>query len=202
MLPMLGTDSEGFSHLLLSGLRRFLKSNTADSAEAKDVAAKLFVDIMEGVIEHDDRIAAKIIEVFDVGRENIETVIVQGKANGDHYRSTALQILEQYIFRLVEGESYLAAVTMLEHFGIHQSGQSFLLEMLEKRQFMAAEKWATFMGQPMLSALVQEYVDRNKLKFAYLIIKKNNLEQDFPDVYHQYKERYCGFSGISGNFHF
>ncbi|ONI04312.1 hypothetical protein PRUPE_6G315500 [Prunus persica] len=79
-------------------------------------------------------------------------------------------------------------VTLLEHFSIRQSGQSFLLSMIESKQLKAADKWATFMGKPMLCVLVQEYFDRNMLKNAYEIIQKNNLQHEFPNVYHKYKE--------------
>ncbi|KAJ7973290.1 Exonuclease mut-7-like protein [Quillaja saponaria] len=44
------------------------------------------------------------------------------------------------------------------------------------------------MGKPMISLLVHEHVDRNMLKSAYDTIKKNHLQQDFPDVYHQGKK--------------
>ncbi|XVF05976.1 hypothetical protein REPUB_Repub06bG0008100 [Reevesia pubescens] len=82
----------------------------------------------------------------------------------------------------------MTAVNLLEHFSIRQYGQSFLAEMMENKQFGAADKWAIFMGKPMLSILVKEYTDRNMLKNAYVIIKKNNLQQEFPDVHHKYKE--------------
>jgi hypothetical protein len=61
--------------------------------------------------------------------------------------------------------------------------------MIKSNQFKAAEKWATFMGKPMLSILIEEFIQRNMLKDAYQIIKKNNLKQDFPDVYKRCKER-------------
>ncbi|KAJ6775387.1 EXONUCLEASE MUT-7-like protein [Salix purpurea] len=60
--------------------------------------------------------------------------------------------------------------------------------MMQNKQSRAAEKWATFMGKSMLCALVREYVDQNMLKQAYKTIKKNNLKQEFPDVYHKCKE--------------
>ncbi|KAG8649627.1 hypothetical protein MANES_08G112700v8 [Manihot esculenta] len=111
------------------------------------------------------------------------------KAQNDNRFDTAKTFVEQYIFKLVESQSYMTAVTLLEHFSIRQSGQSFLLKMIENKELRAAEKWATFMGKPMLCLLVKEYVDRNMLKHAYEIIKKNNLKEEFPDVYHKCKER-------------
>lgn len=52
----------------------------------------------------------------------------------------------------------------------------------------AAEKWATYLGKPMLCLLVQEYADQRVLQPAYDIIKKNNLRQEFPELHHQSKE--------------
>ncbi|KAI4301716.1 hypothetical protein L6164_034967 [Bauhinia variegata] len=108
LLPLFGEHNEGLSHLVSSALQRFLKRQitSEDSQEVKDLAARLFLDIVGG----------------------------------------------------------------------------------QSNQFKAAEKWATFMGKPMLCILVQEYIERNMLKAAYEIIKKNNLRQDFPDVYQKCKE--------------
>ncbi|GAV66365.1 DNA_pol_A_exo1 domain-containing protein [Cephalotus follicularis] len=190
VLPVFGLYSEGFSHLIVSALRRYLKvaTTTADCLKAKDLAAQLFVDIVGGSICHDERIIIKILEVFDVRLTNIEGVICRLKAKNNCLLETAKTFVEQYIFGLIESQSYMMAVTLLEHFSIRQSGQSFLLKMLQSKQFRAAEKWATFMGKQMLCLLVQEYVDRNMLKYAYETIKKNDLRQDFPDVYHKCKE--------------
>ncbi|MBA0816289.1 hypothetical protein Gohar_000969, partial [Gossypium harknessii] len=190
ILPIFGSYCEGFSHLIVSAFHRFLKTaaTTGDSLEAKIIAVRLFLDIVEGSIDHDERIAVKILEVFDIKLTDIEKVASQSKAKNDHRFHNVKAFLEQYIFGFIESESYMTAVNLLEHFSIRQSGESFLVKMIEKKQFRAAEKWATFMGKPMLSMLVQEYVDRNKLKSAYLIVKKNNLQQEFPDVHHKYKE--------------
>ncbi|XP_056165528.1 uncharacterized protein LOC115667152 isoform X8 [Syzygium oleosum] len=148
--------------------------------------------MVQGYVNHDERILVKVVEVFDVRVTDLENVICQLKVTNINFRPiTALTFLEQYIFKLIEFQSYMTAVTLLEHFSIRQSGKSFLLVMMEKKEFRAAEKWATFMGKPMLCVLVQEYVDRKMLKYAYVTIKKNNLRQEFADVYHQCKESHC-----------
>lgn len=189
VLPIFDLYSEGFSHLIISALRRFLKEETSmgDSLEAKDLAAQLFLDIVGGSVNHDERIVEKILEVFDVQLVNIEKVMCLNAKNGDSF-SVAKKFVEDYIFQLIESQTYMTAVTLLAHFSIRQSGESFLLCMIDSKQLKAAEKWATFIGKPMLCVLVQEYVDRNMLKNAYEIIHKNNLRQEFPDVYHNYKE--------------
>ncbi|OWM62909.1 uncharacterized protein LOC116214656 isoform X2 [Punica granatum] len=187
-LPTFGIYSEGFSHLLLSALRRFLKSNIADSLEAKDLAAQLFLDIVGGFIDHDEKVALKVIEVFDVGQINLENVLCRGKGKSGLRYDSAITMLQEYIFKSIESQSFMTAVSLLEHFSIRHSGQSFLLSMLENNHFMAAEKFAKFMGKPMLCILVQEYVHRKKLKNAYQIIKQNNLQGEFSDVYHLCKE--------------
>ncbi|KAG6646716.1 hypothetical protein CIPAW_07G027300 [Carya illinoinensis] len=190
VLPIFGLYCEGFSHLIVSALRRFLKLGTdpADSLEAKDLATQLFLDIARGFVNHDERIVVKILEVFDIKLNNIEKAMYQVKERNECGCDAAKSFLEQYIFELIESQSYMVAVSLLEQFSIRQSRQSFLLSMIQNKQFQAAGKWATFMGKQMLCVLVQEYIDRNMLKHANDIIKKNNLRQEFPDVYHKSKE--------------
>ncbi|XP_038714817.1 uncharacterized protein LOC120008533 [Tripterygium wilfordii] len=191
VLPILELYREGFSHLIISALCRFLKQaviDTRDTLIAKCLATRLFIHIVRGVIDHDERIVVKILEVFDVRLTDIEEMICQLKPNSDHRFDAAKSFVEQYIFKLIESQSYMTAVSLLKHFSIRQSGESFLHQMMQNNQSRAAEKWATFMGRPMLCVLVQEYVDRNMLKNAYDTIKKNNLEKEFPDVYHKCKE--------------
>lgn len=192
VLPIFGLYSEGFSHLITSALQRFLKVVTTltDLEKAKDLAAQLFVDIVGGFIDHDDRIVVKILQVFDVQLTNIEKVLFESKARNRCSSDSAKDFVEQYVSELIETQAYTTAVDVLEHFSIHQSGQSLLYSMLQNNEFKAAEKWATFMGKPMLHLLVQELINRNKLKSAYGIIKKNDFQKEFPDVYQKCKERY------------
>ncbi|KAI4378068.1 hypothetical protein MLD38_015605 [Melastoma candidum] len=184
LLPIFGTYREGFSHLMISALRRSLKDNPADLEHAKDLAVHLFVDMVQGSADHDPRIVVKVVQVFHIGIENLENVLQQS----EKAKCGALAFLEQYLVMLLESKSYMDAVALLEHFAIRKFGESFLLSMIEEKQFGPAEKWAEFMGKPMLSILVQQYVDRNMLNFAYQIIKDNNLQEEFPVVYHQCKE--------------
>ncbi|KAL5783824.1 hypothetical protein ACOSP7_008853 [Xanthoceras sorbifolium] len=190
VLPIFGLHSEGFSHLIISALRRHLKAvnTSADSSEEKEIATQLFLDIVRGSVAHDEKIVVKILEVFDITLTDIETGIHRLKPECEFRFNTAKTFIEQYIYALLESQSYLAAVSLLEHFSIRQSGEAFLLQMIENKHFKAAEKWATFMGKSMLCLLVQEYADRNMLKDAHVTIKKNNLQQDFPDVYQKCKE--------------
>lgn len=183
--------SQGFSHLVLSSLRRFLKRATVseDSLKVKDLAAHLFLDIVRGQVYHDNNIIVKVVEVFDVKLANIEKVMYRLKAQNNSTCGTAKEIVEQYIFELIESQLYMTAVTLIEHLSIHQSGQSFLLSMIQSNQFKAAEKWAIYMGKPALCMLVEEYIQRNRLRDAYETIKKNNLQQDFPDLYQSFEER-------------
>nr|XP_011466152.1 PREDICTED: uncharacterized protein LOC101292807 isoform X2 [Fragaria vesca subsp. vesca] len=189
VLPIFDLYCEGFSHLIISALRRFLKeeASVGDNLEPKDLAAKLFLDIVGGSVNHDERIVEKILEVFDVQLENIQKALCPNAMNDDSF-SMATKFVEDYIYHLIECQTYMTAVTLLAHFCIRQSGQSFLLSMIESKQLKAAEKWATFIGKPMLCVLVQEYSDRNMLQDAYEIIHKNNLRQEFPNVCHKYKE--------------
>ncbi|PIN21861.1 putative 3'-5' exonuclease [Handroanthus impetiginosus] len=190
ILPMFESDCEGFSHLVLSALRRFLKieSNDEDVLKAKICAAKIFLDIVGGTLAHDEGILIKIVQVFYVNLLDIDKVICNSSLKRNLKAGGAKEVVEQYVSKLVELQSYTTAVDLLIHFSIREPGESFLLKLMECRQLKEAEKWAAYMGKPTLCLLVQEYVDHKLLKPAYDIIKKNNLRQEFPELYHQSKE--------------
>ncbi|XP_052731277.1 uncharacterized protein LOC108324334 isoform X3 [Vigna angularis] len=188
--PLFEDHSQGFTHMIVSALRRFLKRTTTieNSLEVKDLVAHLLVDVMRGQIYHDEKIVMKLVEIFDVKLTNIEKAMCQVKEKHDLSCGLAKELVEEYIVTLVKSQLYMTAVTLMEQFSIYHYGQSFLLDMIQSNQFKAAEKWATFMGKPMLSILVNEFNERNMLKNASEIIKKNNLKQEFPDVYKRSKE--------------
>lgn len=190
VLPVYEAHSDGFSHLIISALRRFLKIGTTseDSSQAKELAAQIYLDVVGGIVNYDEGIVVKLLEIFDVQLVNIEKFTCNAETKNNSNFNTGKMIVEQYIFGLVESQSYMNAVTLLEQFSIRQSGQSFLLKMMQEKEFKAAEKWATFMGKSMLCVLVQEYIDLKLVKNAYEIIKKNGLQQEFPDVYFKCKE--------------
>lgn len=192
VLPIFEADSEGFSHLIISALRRFLKVGTSseDLLEAKSLAAQLFLLSVGGYIAHDDKVLVKMVKAFDISLENIGNGMCNEDQNSNSSSETARTFVEKFIFKLIEAESYMPAVTLLEHFSIHQSGESFLLKMMQNKDYRAADKWATFMGKAMLCVLVQEYSEKKLIKHAYDIIKNNNLQQEFPEIYHKCKERY------------
>lgn len=191
ILPIFEIYSEGLCHLILSALRRFLKNGTTqdDILEAKSLAAKLFIQIVQKSPAHDEKILMKILEVFEVNLSNIEEVIQHMNVNIDR-RSivSAKEFVEWHIFNLIESQSYMTAVALLKQFSIRESGKSFLVQMLENKQYKAAEKWATFMGKPMLNLLVREYIERNQQQFVCGIIKRNKLQEEFPELYKQCKE--------------
>ncbi|KAH9616634.1 hypothetical protein KSS87_003066 [Heliosperma pusillum] len=188
-LPLFESYAEGFSHLIVSALRKFLKgyTNHADTLAAQDLAAQLFLDVVDGFVLHDDRILIKIIEVFDVKLVNFERAL-QGSGVTNLSSDGAEAFIEKFILQQIESQSYMTAVSLLEQFDIRHSGESLLAKMIENNDFRAAEKWASYMGKSMLCTLVEEYVRMNMLKSAYGIIKKNNLQEEFPGVYHKCKE--------------
>lgn len=189
VLPIFEAHCEGFSHLIISALRRFLKTETTkeDLLEAKSLAAQLFLKIIGGM-GHDERVLVKILEVFNVKLEDVANVICNSDVKDENDLNAAKEFIEQYIFKLVESKSYMTAVTLLEHFCFRKSGESFLLKMMEHKEYIAAEKWAAFIGKPMLCVLVQQYMDRSMLKNAYNVIRKNSLKDEFPEAYHKGKE--------------
>ncbi|XP_010674126.1 uncharacterized protein LOC104890363 isoform X2 [Beta vulgaris subsp. vulgaris] len=189
VLPVFDSYADGFSHLIVSALRKYLKGDTdpTDLQEAQDLAAQLFLDVVQGFIIHDERILIKIIEAFDVKLVNIEKAL-HNSVSKDEIYDKAQAFMEKYIHQHIESQSYMTAVSLMEQFGIHHSGESFLFKILENKDFRAAEKWASYVGKPMLCVLVEEYVKMNMFKGAYGIIKRNNLQEEFPDVYHKCKE--------------
>lgn len=180
--------------MLLSSLRHCKSQNFSpdDFYRAKPLALQLVLDILACVVGHEERILIKLLEAFDVNLEDIGDAIgCFDMTNGRLDRVKAY--IEQYVIDFIESQSYMTAVTLLERFSIQLSGESLLLKMIESNQYKAAEKWATFMGRPLICLLVQKYLDMKMLKNAYDIIKRNNLMEEFPDVYHMYKERYQCF---------
>lgn len=190
ILPIFELYRDGFSHLIIAALRRFLKTGTTqeDKLEAKLLAAKLFLLNVQHSRVHDEKVLIKMLEVFDVSLTDIEIIMQDMNVKSDVGLDTAKEFIEQYVSKLIESQSYMTAVSLLEQFSIQQSGESFLIQMMQCKEFRAAERWATFMGKPMVRVLVREYVKKNLLKPAYGVIKKNNLSQEFPEVCQQYKE--------------
>ncbi|XP_008795524.1 uncharacterized protein LOC103711235 [Phoenix dactylifera] len=190
IVSLLGPNhADGFSHMLISSLRniRTLKSVLEDFSEAKHLVVKLFLDKFACAITDDESIVVKLLEEFDVELKDIGDAICGSELNNGCL-DRAEAYAKQFISGLIESKSYMAAVKLSERFSIQHSGESFLVKMMQCNQFGTAERWATFMGKPMICLLVQKYLDMNLLKLAYDLVKGNNLMQEFPDVSHLYKE--------------
>lgn len=190
ILPHLGLQhAEGFSHLLMCSLKRLKnrKPVHGDLSEAKHLAAQLFIDILVSSVSHEERILIKLLELFEIGLKDIGEARYGSVMKKDDMEK-AREFIERYIFDFIESQSYMTATVLVEHFSVHL-GQSFLLKMMNNNHFKAAEKWAVFMGKPMICLLVQKYVEMKMLKNAYDLIKNNNLKEEFPDVQRLYKER-------------
>lgn len=195
VLPVFGIYGEGFSHLVISALRRFFKSASApasqeDMSSARRLAARLFLATVGGSVAYDEKVMVNTLKVFDVGLTSIDEALPELEVWHGHGFSCGTAFLEQYISDLIKSKSFMTAVSLLEHFSLRFPGHTFLQQMVEDKDFQAAERWATFMGKPSLCILVEEYGSRNMLKQAYNVIKKNNLQQDFPDLCYKCKERF------------
>lgn len=191
---MFGIYGEGFSHLVISALRRFFKTVSAppsqeDMSSARRLAARLFLATVGGSVAYDEKVMVNTLKVFDVGLTSIDEALSASEVWHGHGFACGSAFLKQYISDLIKSKSFMTAVSLLEHFSFRFPGETFLQEMVEDKDFQAAEKWATFMGPHSLCILVQEYGSRNMLKQAYNVIKKNNLHQDFPDLSYKCKER-------------
>ncbi|KAG7588523.1 Ribonuclease H-like superfamily [Arabidopsis suecica] len=193
VLPMFGVYGEGFSHLVISALRRFFKSvseptSEEDMSSARKLAAQFFLATVGGSLTYDEKVMLHTLKVFDVGLTSIDEALSISEVWQGYGFTCGTAFLEQYISDLIKSKSFMTAVTLLEHFSFRFPGETFLRQMVEDKDFQAAERWATFMGRPSLCILVQEYGSRNMLKQAYNVINKNYLQQDFPELYHKCKE--------------
>ncbi|VFR01718.1 unnamed protein product [Cuscuta campestris] len=191
VLPIVNVYLQGFSHLIISSFERFLKmeSTQTNIFDAKIWSAKLFVNIARCRLNYDEKILVKIVDVFKVDLSNIGKAICGSHVNSEIGQQTAEIFVQQYILKLIERSSYTSAVFLLEHFSIRELEDSFLLRLMDSKEYKAAEKWATFMGKQHLCVLVQECFDRKLDSYAYEVISKNNMREEFPVVYHQRKER-------------
>ncbi|KAF9619956.1 hypothetical protein IFM89_010572, partial [Coptis chinensis] len=187
VLPILGElYTEGFGHLVISSFRR-VQTVPADLSEAQALAAQLVLEIIGGNVIYGEIVLIKLLEAFDIRMGNIQKALCGKEVNDDSVDS-ANTCIESFISRLIQSQSYPTAVALLERFSIRQSDQSFLLKMLQESQFTAAEKWAVFMGKPMICAAIQKYIEMKMFRKAYKLIKDNNLQQEFSEAYHMCKE--------------
>ncbi|CAN8241377.1 unnamed protein product [Cochlearia groenlandica] len=187
VLPVFGVYGEGFSHLVISSLRRYFKTASAseeDASSARKLAARLFLAIVGGSVAYDEKVMMNTLKLFDVGLTSIDEALSASKV----WHGQGSAFLEHYISDLIKSKSFMTAVSLLEHFSFSFPGETFLEEMVEDKDFQAAEKWATIMGRPSLCILVQEYASRNMLKQAYKVITKNYLQHDFPELCYKCKE--------------
>lgn len=145
------------------------------------------------------------MEAFDLKLKEIAEVICGSSEVNDGHIDSAKTYLGHYIYKFIESQSYMTAVTLLEHFSICESvdsSLSFLDKLIQANQFKVAEKWAILMGKPMIRLLIKKYVEMNKPKNAYDMIKANNLKQEFSDVCQLYEQRYYFLSDPSNNLTF
>ncbi|KAK8960824.1 hypothetical protein KSP40_PGU015903 [Platanthera guangdongensis] len=189
ILPLLGIQyAEAFSHLLMCSLKRLNNQRPVELlSEAKCLASRLFLDILASSVIHDECILIKVLELFEIGLKDIEEARLASVTKKDDVEKTKA-FIDRYIFDFIESQPYMTATVLVEHFSIYL-GQSFLLKMMDKKQFKAAERWAMFMGKAMICLLVQKYVEMKMFKNAYDVIKSKNLKEEFPNVQRIYKER-------------
>lgn len=126
------------------------------------------------------------MEIFEIGLKDVEEARLCSETKKDDVEKTKA-FIERYLFDFIESQSYMTATVLVEHFSIYL-GLSFLLKMMDRKQFKAAERWAMFMGKPMICLLVQKYAEMKMFKNAYDVIKSKNLKEEFPDVLRLYKE--------------
>ncbi|GAA0171691.1 hypothetical protein LIER_25666 [Lithospermum erythrorhizon] len=183
ILPIFESIRKGFSESIITTFRHGITME--DINEARLLAAKLFIDVLHGLLVHEETIVVKVIEVFGVGFTDIDQVMQEGNNSSE----MATELIRQFIDGLIESHSYWNAVSLIERFSLDMFGESLLHRMLERNQYKAADRFALFMGKPMSRLLVQEYVDKKLMKQAYKVIKKKNLQKEYLEICHWHKER-------------
>ncbi|KAL6620068.1 hypothetical protein ACP70R_035207 [Stipagrostis hirtigluma subsp. patula] len=190
VIPLLGqTYAEGFSHMLTSSLKHLksVDSVKKDFLEAKQLAARLVLDILASVLPHENRILVKLLEAFEIELRDIAHALY-GSQLDDEDLVKAKEHLKQYVKYFTESESYVAAVTLITRFSIQCCDESFLIKLIDSNQFETAEACATFMGKEMICLLIEKYLNMKLLKSANKLVKEHDLTEEFPDVSYLYKE--------------
>lgn len=136
IMPLVDSYRDGFSHLVLSALRHFLKLGYGgdDVQKEKLYAAKLFVGFVGGSILIDEGILIKVVQIFYVDLIDIEKAMLDLHMEENNKMKTGKEVVEKYVFRLIEFQSYLTAVDLLIQFAIHEPGDSLLLNVNNSKQ--------------------------------------------------------------------
>lgn len=192
ILNLIDTHSnEALSHLLTSALT-CLDKNTkslADAAEARMLASKVFLNVITGTVTVGERILVKWATVFGVQLKDIGKIVHMPLLDEAEKIQKVKACLELFILRLIKSRLYTSAVALIKQFSLqHSSPDDFLVAMICDNQFEAAEEWAVYMGKAMICSLVKQCMEMTLFKRAYNIVKKYDLQLEFPDAYHQYRK--------------
>lgn len=184
-------NNEALSHLLTSALTCLDKNNVsfADAAEARMLASRIFLNVIMGIVSVGERILVKLATVFGIQLRDLEKIVHMPLLDEAEKIQKVKACLELFILRLIKARLYTSAVALLKQFSLqHSSPHDFLVTMICDNQFEAAEEWAVYMGKTMICSLVQQCMEMTMFKRAYNIVKKYNLQLEFPDAYHQYRK--------------
>ncbi|KAJ3676083.1 hypothetical protein LUZ60_003495 [Juncus effusus] len=182
IIPLLGpTYREGFSHMIISTLRHFknIQMYEKEFQDSKRIAARLLVDILAKNVEHEERILIKILETYEIGLNDV--------AQGRDLSETEGQI-RNFISQFIASNSFMTAVTLLQQFQLKITDENLLELLVKKSAFDAAEKLASFTGRPLVCSLITRYLEMKMVKKAYELVKREELETEFPYVSRAYKE--------------
>lgn len=181
---------EGLSHLLTSALSCLDKLNRTvnDDSESRKLAAQLFNSVILGSVALNERILVKLATVFKIEMKDLKEAAYTSTLDSEKFEKVKTS-LEAFILRLIRARLYPSAVALLKQFSLqHTSPHDFLVAMICDNQFEAAEEWAVYMGKTVICSLVQQCTEMTLFKRAYNIVKKYDLQLEFPDAYHQYRK--------------
>lgn len=184
-------NNEALIHLLTSALTCLDKNNKSfsDAAEARMLASRVFLNVIIGTVTVGERILVKLATVFGIQLSDLGEIVHMPVLDEAEKIQKVKACLELFILRLIKSRLYTSAVALLKQFSLqHTSPHDFLVAMICDNQFEAAEEWAVYMGKTVICSLVQQCTEMTLFKRAYNIVKKYDLQLEFPDAYHQYRK--------------
>eukprot|EP00252_Welwitschia_mirabilis_P021812 TRINITY_DN5709_c0_g1_i4.p1 TRINITY_DN5709_c0_g1~~TRINITY_DN5709_c0_g1_i4.p1 ORF type:complete len:570 (-),score=87.26 TRINITY_DN5709_c0_g1_i4:217-1926(-) len=184
-------DTEALSHLLISAYHGLNKEKIpfADFSEAQTLISRLIWSVITKRTVLQERILVKLATVFDIQVIDLckhkRTSSVDDMCEVQYIK----KLIERYILQLIESRLYTSAVALLRHFSLqHSAPKEFIASMLNDNRLDAATEFAKYIGMDMIRFLVKQGMEMSLFKFAYRIVKKFNLQAEFPEAYYLYME--------------
>lgn len=193
LLTMEPPFNEGLSHLLTSAINHLdaCHKTAEDVNYSRRLAAFMFKNAVTGVILLDARILVRLVVVFGIQLKDVGEVATPFDADEEKRVQEAKEIVAPFILSLVKDRAYTSAVALLKQFDLQDcTPRDFLATMVTDGEPDLAGQWAAHMGVDMCCYLVQQCTEMGMYKVAHRLVQRYKLENQFPDAYLLYKQRY------------